>query len=69
MNTQDFTIDTATTNFIKNIDLDNINNTDVWLYKLDEFGQIIEQWSQVPSLEGNNAIYNSLSKNIRNIFL
>ena len=68
MNTQDFTIDTATTNFIKNIDLDNINNTDVWLYKLDEFGQIIEQWSQVPSLEGNNAIYNSLSKNIRNIY-
>ena len=65
---EDFVVSNPTTNFIKNIDVANINNSDVWLYKLDEFGQILEQWNQVPSLSGNNAIYNSLSKTERNIY-
>ena len=38
------------------------------MYKLDQFGQIVEQWSKVPSLSGNNAIYNSLAKSERNIY-
>ncbi len=46
----------------------NINDTDVWFYKLDQFGQIAEVWTKVPSLSGNNAIYNSLSKSERNIY-
>ena len=64
----DFTVETAVTNFVKPINTANINNSDVWLFKLDEFGQIIEKWTQVPALSGNNAIYNSLSKNERNIY-
>ncbi len=64
----DFTIDTAVTNFVRPIDISNINETDVWLYKLDQFGQILEKWSKVPSLSGNNAIYNSLSKSERNTY-
>jgi hypothetical protein len=35
---------------------------------LDQFGQLSERWSQVPSLLGNNAIYNSLSKAERNTY-
>ena len=64
----DFAVEQATTNFVKPIDTAGINDTDVWLYRLDEFGQIIEEWEKVPALAGNNAIYNSLSKNKRNIF-
>jgi len=64
----EFAIETATTNYIQSINDKNINNTDVWLYKLDDLGQLSEQWTSVPSLEGNNAIYNSLSKDVRNIF-
>jgi len=65
---QEFTVDTAITNYVKSFDVSNINNSDVWLYKLDQFGQIAEQWTKVPALTGNNAIYNSLSKDIRNIY-
>jgi len=65
---QDFTVDTSVTNFIKSLDTPNINDTDVWLYKLDQFGQLSENWTKVPSLTGNNAIYNSLAKNERNIY-
>ena len=63
-----FTISNAVTNYIKSFNVSNINDTDVWLYKLDEFGQLIEQWKKVPSLAGNNAIYNSLAKTERNIY-
>jgi len=64
----DFTVDTATTNYIRSFETSNINDTDVWLYKLDQFGQLSEPWTKVPSLSGNNAIYNSLSKAERNTY-
>ena len=64
----DFTVDSAITNYVRSIDTKNINDTDVWLYGLDQFGQISQVWNKVPSLSGNNAIYNSLSKDIRNIY-
>ena len=61
-------VDTASTNFVKRLAESNINDTDVWLYQLDQFGQIKEEWTQVPSLAGNNAIYNSLSNQIFETF-
>ena len=64
----DFNVNSSVTNFVKPIELSNINDTDVWLYKLDQFGQITEKWSKVPSLSGNNAIYNSLAKSERNTY-
>ena len=64
----EFTIDTAITNYIQSIGRNNINDTDVWLYQLDQFGQIVDTWTKVPSLSGNNAIYNSLSKSTRKIY-
>ena len=68
MQSTDFVVDKASTNFVKSLAESNINDTDVWLYQLDQFGQIQNEWTPVPSLPGNNAIYNSLSKNVRNIY-
>ena len=68
MQSDEFTIDSPTTNLIQSLNATNVNDTDVWLYKLDQFGQLAESWEKVPSLSGNNAIYNSLSKNQRNIY-
>jgi hypothetical protein len=65
---QEFSVDTSITNYIKSFNTSNVNNTDVWLYKLDQFGQLSESWTKVPSLSGNNAIYNSLSKAERNTY-
>jgi hypothetical protein len=64
----DFTVDTAVTNYVRSIAASNINDSDVWLYKLDQFGQIAEKWAKVPALTGNNAIYNSLAASERNIY-
>jgi len=64
----DFTINQPTTNFIQSVNINNINNSDVWLYELDDFGQIEKKWTQIPSLSGNNVIYNSLNSNVRDIY-
>ena len=68
LQTQEFNVDTSITNYVKSLESANINNSDVWLYKLDQFGQLSEAWTKVPSLSGNNAIYNSLSKEERNTY-
>ena len=68
MSSEEFTINNASTNFIQSLDAPNVNDTDVWLYKLDQFGQLSQAWTKVPSLSGNNAIYNSLSTSERNIY-
>ena len=68
MENKEFTVDTAITNYIKSFSTANVNDSDVWLYKLDQFGQLSEAWTKVPALSGNNAIYNSLSKAERNTY-
>jgi hypothetical protein len=64
----EFTITTPTTNQVISIDATDINNSDVWLYKLDQTGREDEFWTKLESLEGNNIIYNSISKQIRNVY-
>jgi len=68
LNTGTFTITQPSTNEIIDIDATNVNDSDVWLYKLGSTGVESELWAKVPSFEGNNVIYNSLNKNIRNIY-
>ena len=68
LNQGTFTINQPSTNETVDIDATNINNDDVWLYKLDSAGLESEYWAKIPALEGNNTIYNSLKKSIRNIY-
>ena len=63
-----FNVTTPSTNQVVAIDATNVNNSDVWLYKTDNFGLEQELWTKVAAVEGNNVIYNSLSKGIRNIY-
>jgi len=65
---EEFTVDQAVTNLVKQINVNNINDSDVWLWQLDDFGSPYKLWKQVSSLSGNNVIYNSLSANIRSIY-
>jgi len=64
----EFNIANPSTNFVQPININNINNSDVWLYELDDFGQIENLWDKVPTTVGNNAIYNSLATDRRNIY-
>lgn len=68
LNQGTFTITQPSTNETVDIDAININNSDVWLYRLDQNGVESEYWAKVPTFEGNNIIYNSLNKSIKNIY-
>ena len=64
----DFQIDLPTPNQTVEVDAANVNDTDVWLYSLDSSGQEQDLWTKVDAVEGNNVIYNSVSKKIKNIY-
>jgi len=63
-----FSLDNPVPNEIVGINTPDINNTDVWLWQLDNDDQFDTLWTDVPSLIGNNVIYNSLNKNLRTIY-
>jgi hypothetical protein len=68
LRSSDFTIDQAIPNRQVLVNTSNINNNDVWLYELDSNNDLYRLWTQVPSVVGNNVIYNSLSKDIRTLY-
>jgi hypothetical protein len=56
---QDFSLAESIPNNVVSVNVDNINNTDVWLWSLSTAGSLSTQWSQVPSVVGTNIIYNN----------
>ena len=68
LNSGTFTVTNPSSNENVDITTQNINNTDVWLYGLNENGLETVLWTPVSGLAGNNAIYNSLSQNINTIY-
>jgi len=66
LRTVDFNIEDNLPNRIVNINFDNINNTDVWLYALTSSGTPSELWQKVPAVSGINVIYNNTTD--RNLY-
>lgn len=66
LNNTSFNLSQALPNRIVNVNFDNINNSDVWLYELDSTGTPSKLWTQVPALAGINIIYNRSSD--RNLY-
>ena len=64
----DFNIATPTTNETVAVENDNINNDDVWLFKLNSAGAQLSEWTQVESLVGNNIAFNSLVGNVKDFY-
>ena len=68
INTQDFSVKNTAPNTVVSITENNINNDDVFLFKLDQNGIIESRWTKVPAITGNNIIYNSLENSVNNQF-
>jgi hypothetical protein len=50
LQSQDFNLAERISNRIVNVNIEGINNEDVWLYELDERGNINEQWTKVDNI-------------------
>lgn len=64
----DFGIDVPTTNETVSVDSDNINNDDIWLFKLNSAGIQQNEWQKVSALIGSNIAYNSINFDNRDIY-
>jgi hypothetical protein len=62
----DFSVTESLPNRIVNINFDNVNNSDVWLYSITGGGAISTLWTQVPAVNGINVIYNNTEE--RNLY-
>jgi hypothetical protein len=49
---QDFNLADRVSNRTVDINIEGVNNTDVWLYQLDNVGSIAKEWTYVPSVYG-----------------
>ena len=68
LNYDDYNFTTPVPN--RNVDINegNINDSDVFVQKVSTSGAVLEKWKKVPSLFGQNTIYNSLALTDTNIF-
>lgn len=63
---QDFNLPERISNRTVNINIEGVNNTDRWLYQLDNVGNVAQEWNFVESVYA--AAVEQLSPNIRKLF-
>ena len=63
---QDFNLPERITNRAVGINIEGINNTDIWLYQLDNLGNISQYWEKVQSVY--SAAVEQLASGTRNIY-
>lgn len=68
LNASSFSISQPVPNELISIQADGTNHNDVWLWQQDLNGAYTRLWTKVPSIIGNNVIYNSVNKQIKTIY-
>ncbi len=68
LSSQAFNIDRPVADEIVGVNVNDINNSDVWLWQLDSAGNYSTEWTKVSSVVGNNVIYNSINLDNRTFF-
>ncbi len=64
----DYQLDLAVPNRVIDVNANNVNNSDVFVLSIDNSGNVVQNWTPVPSVNGFNVIYNSISLGTRNIY-
>lgn len=68
LNNLDFTLSESLPNRLIGLNLENINNKDVWLYELSDAGGVLREWRKVENLRDSNIIYNNVADEERNLY-
>lgn len=65
---QDFQIDSSIGEQSLDVNINNINNSDVWVQTIDADGNPIKDWTKVDSVFGNSTAFNTIDAGVRDIF-
>ena len=55
------TLETPIPNRTLELDIDSVNNSDVWVFRIDDNENILESWEQIDSLSEQNLYFNTLA--------
>jgi len=64
----DYLLELPIANRVIDVNVNGINQTDVWVQNINTTGLVTADWTAVPNVNGFNVIYNSLQSSIRNIY-
>lgn len=66
---KDYDLQLPIKNRVIEVEVDNVNETDVFVQEINTAGDVLEEWTKVQSVNGGtNVIYNAINLNNRNIF-
>lgn len=65
---KDFLVDEPLSGMTLDIDVTDINQTDVWVQTVNTDGSIAKLWTKVDNAYGHNAIYNYIDRSVRDIY-
>lgn len=65
---RDFQLDFPVENRILPIDVNNINNTDVYVQQINDDGSVVDHWDKVPAISGSNIVFNDMDLSDRKIY-
>lgn len=68
LNNLDFTIGEKLPNRLVSLNVDNINNSDTWLFEINNAGAYQDQWTQVDVLKDSNVIFNDVARDTRKLY-
>lgn len=64
----DYLLELPIANRVIDVNASGVNQTDVWVQNINTAGLVTQEWTQVPSVNGFNVIYNSVDRDIRYIY-
>ena len=64
----DFTLNETLSNRLVSLNINNINNSDVWLFETNDAGAYVNEWTKVDNLRNSNIIYNNISSASRKLY-
>ena len=65
---QDFQIDSSIGEQSLDINVNNVNNSDVWVQTIDANGNPLKEWTKVDSVFGSSTAFNTIEAGVRDIF-
>lgn len=68
LNNLDFVVNERLANRVVGVNVNNINNEDVWLYEISDAGGYKDKWQKVDMMVDNNVIYNDIESDDRKLF-
>lgn len=68
LNNLDFTIGEKLPNRLVSLNVNNINNSDTWLFEINNAGAYQDQWTQVDVLKDSNVIFNDVARDTRKLY-